>query len=75
MDNLHVINLMNLIIYIVDNINLLSDLQSKIELIQIELKYPDKCYIGQIDLVKEHSFKARLLSPKANWLLIEVVSH
>ncbi|WP_114820439.1 hypothetical protein [Chryseobacterium sp. KLBC 52] len=56
---------------IVDNINLLLDLQSKIERIQIELKYPHTCYIGKIDLVKDHSFKARLLSPKANWLLIE----
>ncbi len=54
-----------------DNIKLLSDMQSKIELIQIELKYPHKCYIGKIHLVKGHSFKARLLSPKANWLLIE----
>lgn len=54
-----------------DNIKLLSDMQSKIELIQIELKYPHKCYIGKIHLVKEHSLKARLLSPKANWLLIE----
>lgn len=54
-----------------DNIKLLSDMQSKIELIQIELKYPHKCYIGKIDLVKEYSFRARLLSPKANWLLIE----
>ncbi|MDR6369408.1 small nuclear ribonucleoprotein (snRNP)-like protein [Chryseobacterium bernardetii] len=54
-----------------DTIKLLSDMQSKIELIQIELKSPHKCYIGKIDLVKEHSFKVRLLSPKANWLLIE----
>ncbi|MDW9380142.1 hypothetical protein [Chryseobacterium sp. JV558] len=54
-----------------DSIRLLSDMKSKVELIQIELKYPDKCYIGKIDLVKEHSFKARLLSPKANWLLVE----
>ncbi|CAI8732952.1 hypothetical protein [Chryseobacterium sp. IT-36CA2] len=54
-----------------DSIRLLSDMQSKVELIQIELRYPDKCYIGKIDIVKEHSFKARLLSPNANWLLIE----
>lgn len=54
-----------------DNIKLWWDMQSKIELIQIELKSLHKCYIGKIHLVKEHSFKARLLSPKANWLLIE----
>ncbi|TZF99907.1 hypothetical protein FW781_08250 (plasmid) [Chryseobacterium panacisoli] len=61
----------NIELNIDDNVKLLSDMQSKVELIQIELKDPDKCYIGKIDLVKEHSFKARLLSPRAKWLLIE----
>lgn len=61
----------SIILNIDNNTKLLSDLQSKIEIIKIELKDHYKSYIGKIDIVKEHSFKVRLFSPNATWLGLE----
>lgn len=56
---------------ITTNVKLLLDLQSKIEIIKIELKNPDKCYIGKVSIVREHSFRVLLFSPNATWLRSE----
>ncbi|MCT2563208.1 hypothetical protein [Chryseobacterium herbae] len=53
------------------HVELLSDLQDKIGIIKIELKDHNKAYIGEINLVREHSFKVHLFSPNATWLQVE----
>ena len=54
-----------------NNVNLLLDLQSKIEIVKIELKDHHKAYIGKINIIREHSFKIHLFSPNATWLELE----
>ncbi|AZA80561.1 hypothetical protein C1637_13030 [Chryseobacterium lactis] len=53
------------------HVNLLLDLQFKKKMIKLELKNPDKCYIGKINLVREHSIKVHLFSWNAKWLGVE----
>lgn len=54
-----------------NNVNLLLDLRSKIEIIKIELKDHHKAYIGKINIIREHSVKIHLFSPNATWLELE----